>query len=103
MANLLLPFSRGAGVVFLESLSSTELLRALAERNVTLFCCVPPFFFLLHQRITQQLAAAAPSKRLAFRALLRMNGLLRDTLLLNLGPRRSRRVHDLFGRRMRLL
>jgi len=103
MANLLLPFSRGAGVVFLESLNSTELLRALAERNVTLFCCVPQFFYLLHQRITQQVAAAGPSKRLAFRALLRMNGLLRDTVGVNLGPRLFRRVHDVFGRKMRLL
>ena len=103
MANLLLPFSRGAGVVFLESLNSTELLRALAERNVTLFCCVPQFFYLLHQRITQQVAAAGLSKRLAFRALLRMNGFLRDTVGVNLGPRLFRRVHDVFGRKMRLL
>src|SRR3989442_7519688 len=103
MANLLLPFSRGAGVVFLESLNSTELLRALAERNVTLFCCVPQFFYLLHQRITQQVAAAGLSKRLAIRALLRMNGFLRDTGGVNLGPRLFRRVHDVFGRKMRLL
>ncbi len=103
MANLLLPFSRGAGVVFLESLNSTELLRGLAERNVTLFCCVPQFFYLLHQRITQQVAAAGLAKRLAFRALLRVNGFLRDTVGVNLGPRLFRRVHDVFGRKMRLL
>ena len=33
MANLLLPFSIGARVVFLETVNSTELLRALAERQ----------------------------------------------------------------------
>ena len=32
MANLLLPFSIGAKVVFLETVNTTELLRALAER-----------------------------------------------------------------------
>ena len=103
MANLLLPFSIGARVVFLETLSSTELLRALHERGVTVFCCVPQFFYLIHQRVTQQVAAAGRARRLAFRTLLGLNGWLRDTIGLNLGPFFFRRVHDVLGRGMRLL
>ncbi|MGB9104352.1 MAG: AMP-binding protein, partial [Terriglobales bacterium] len=38
MANLLLPLAGGARIVFLESLNTTELLRALRERDITLFC-----------------------------------------------------------------
>ena len=54
MANLLLPFSVGARVVFLESVNTTELLRGLAERGVTIFACVPQFFYLIHQRVMQR-------------------------------------------------
>ena len=41
MANLLVPLAVGARIVYLESLNTTELLRALRERDITLFCCVP--------------------------------------------------------------
>src|SRR5512146_292392 len=49
MANLLVPLAVGARVVYLETLNTTELLRALRERDVTLFCCVPQFFYLIHE------------------------------------------------------
>src|SRR6266852_679910 len=103
MANLLLPFSIGAKVVFLEALNTDELLRALRDRGVTAFCCVPQFFYLIHQRVTQQVAAAGRARRFAFRALLRLNGWLRETAGINLGPVVFRRVHDVLGREMRLL
>ena len=103
MANLLLPFAVGAGVVFLESVNTTELLRALEQRGVTTFCCVPQFFYLIHQRIRQEVAARGWLPRLAFHGLLRANGGLRNRLGVNLGPQLFRRVHDVLGRQMRLL
>jgi long-chain acyl-CoA synthetase len=103
MANLLLPFSVGARVVFLESVNTTELLHALQERGVTAFCCVPQFFYLIHQRVLQQVEASGAARRLAFRALLAVNGVLRERASVNLGPRLFRRVHDVLGRDMRLL
>ncbi|MFQ5694601.1 MAG: AMP-binding protein [Terriglobia bacterium] len=103
MANLLLPFASGASVVFLESVNTTELLRALQQRDVTAFCCVPQFFYLIHQRIAQELAAGGRLKRVTFRSLLRVNGALRNLVGLNLGPRLFGRVHQLLGCRMRLL
>src|SRR5712691_11997470 len=103
MANLLLPFSIGAKVVFLEALNTDELLRALRDRGVTAFCCVPQFFYLIHQRVIQQVAAAGRARRLAFRTLLGLNGWLRDAAGINLGPVVFRRVHDVLGREMRLL
>jgi len=44
MANLLLPLVKGSRVVYLETLNTTELLRALRERNITAFAVVPQFF-----------------------------------------------------------
>src|SRR5208337_3490552 len=46
MANLFLPLFNGARVVYLETLNTTELLRALQERNITVVCIVPQFFYL---------------------------------------------------------
>ena len=55
MANLFLPLFNGARVVYLETLNTTELLRALHERDITAFCVVPQFFYLIHERIFKEL------------------------------------------------
>ncbi|MGH9861392.1 MAG: AMP-binding protein [Candidatus Acidiferrales bacterium] len=102
MANLLLPFARGACVVYLESLNTTELLRALAERGITVFACVPQFFYLIHQRVMQQVKEAGALKRAAFRAMLATNGALRRVGI-NLGKVLFARVHKVLGPRMRYL
>ena len=103
MASLLLPFALGARVVFLESLNTTDLLRALRERGISIFVCVPQFFYLIHQRVMEQVKQAGWLKRKLFRALLRINGFLRDSTSINLGPRLFQRVHEVLGPRMRLL
>jgi long-chain acyl-CoA synthetase len=102
MANLLLPFSVGARVVFLESVNTSELLRALAERDVTIFVCVPQFFYLIHQRVMQQVRTASAPKRLMFQGLLTANGALRR-LGLNVGHLLFSRVHWVLGGSMRIL
>ena len=102
MANLLLPFSVGARVIFLESVNTSELLRGLAERGVTIFVCVPQFFYLIHQRVMQEVSRAGAPKRLIFRGLLRANGALRRVGL-NAGPLFFSRVHRVLGGSMRVL
>jgi len=101
MANLLLPFSIGASVVYLETLNTTELLRALAERGATAFACVPQFFYLIHQRILQEVKRSRLRHRF-FRVLLATHGRLRR-FGINAGPLLFAPVHRLFGRRMRWL
>src|SRR5436190_605225 len=54
MANLLLPLVAGARVVYLSTLNTTELLKALRERNITAFAVVPQFFYLIHDRILKE-------------------------------------------------
>ena len=102
MANLLLPFAVGARVVFLEALNTTDLLRALGERDITLFCCVPQFFYLIDVRIQKEVAQRGSIARLAFRAMLRISAISRK-LGLNLGKLFFARVHKLLGPRMRYL
>jgi long-chain acyl-CoA synthetase len=103
VANLLLPFSLGARVVFLETVNTGELLRALHEREITAFCCVPQFFYLVHERLMEQVASRGRARRLAFRLLLACAGLVRERTGLNPGPVLFRRLHGALGRHMRLL
>ncbi|MGO9208753.1 MAG: AMP-binding protein [Terriglobales bacterium] len=102
MANLLLPFARGARVVYLESLNTTDLLRALRESNVTLFCCVPQFFYLIHERILKQVKQRSWAARTMFRLLLRVSKAGRRAGV-NLGKLFFRQAHEALGSSMRFL
>jgi long-chain acyl-CoA synthetase len=102
MANLLLPFARGARVVYLESLNTADLLRALAESNVTLFCCVPQFFYLIHGRIVAQVKQRSWLARTMFQALMRISKAGRR-LGINLGKMFFRKAHEALGANMRFL
>lgn len=103
LANLILPLAQGASAVFVETISSGEILRAMREREVTIFCVVPQFFYLVHQRLWQQVAALGWLRRRAFRALLLLNGFLRDHGEINIGRTLFARVHETLGPRLRLL
>lgn len=103
LANLVLPFSVGARVVFLETVNTSELMRALAEREISCFCCVPQFFYLIHERVMREVASAGMAKRLLFRTMLRANGWFRRGLRVNLGKMLFRPVHAALGPRIRLL
>src|SRR5438128_6707577 len=61
MANLLLPLVKGSRVVYLDTLNTTELLRALRERQITAFAVVPQFFYLIHERIFKEVAKRGPA------------------------------------------
>ncbi len=102
LANLLLPFAVGARVVYLETINSTDLVRALSERQITIFCCVPQFFYLIHQRVMQQVQKSGIATRLIFKTLLALNFRLRR-MGVNIGPLVFGKVHNVMGRKMRLL
>ena len=102
MANLLLPLVKGSRVVYLETLNTTELLRALAERNITAFAVVPQFFYLIHERIFQEIAKRGPATEALIRFLMAFT-LLARRCGWNPGRIFFRKVHNLFGPKMRYL
>lgn len=102
MANLLLPLVRGARAVYLETLNTTELLRALRERHVTAFAVVPQFFYLIHERIFKEVAQRGRPAQWGLRLLMSLNRLLRR-FGLNAGPIFFRPIHQTFGKSMRYL
>src|SRR5260370_33259637 len=77
MANLLLPLVKGSRVVYLETLNTTELLRALQERNITAFAVVPQFFYLIHERIFHEIVKRRALTRKIFKTLMTLNRALR--------------------------
>jgi long-chain acyl-CoA synthetase len=102
MANLLLPLVKGARVVYLETLNTTELLRALRERNITAFAVVPQFFYLIHERIFQEVAKRGVLAQKMFHGLVGLNRTLRKAGI-NAGPLLFKKVHDTLGENMRYL
>jgi long-chain acyl-CoA synthetase len=97
MANLLLPFVVGARVIFIGDISASALLSALKEFQPTAFCCVPQFFYLIHQRVLSKVAEGGKLKGALFRFLLSFNGFLRRSSGINLGPALFSAVHDVLG------
>ena len=102
MANLLLPLVKGSRVVYLETLNTTELLRALQERNITAFAVVPQFFYLIHERIFQEIAKRGTLAQKAFKALVGFNRTLRKVGI-NAGLILFGKIHKTLGEKMRYL
>ena len=102
MANLLLPLVAGARAVFLSTLNTTELLKALRDRRVTAFAVVPQFFYLIHDRIFKDVVQKGALVRSAFR-LMRSVTVFSRSVGLNPGRLFFGKVHALFGTQMRYL
>jgi long-chain acyl-CoA synthetase len=102
MANLFLPLFNGARVVYLETLNTTELLRALQERNITVFCVVPQFFYLIHEKIFKELNKRGKFTLRLVRTLMALNRGLRR-IGVKAGKFFFGKIHATFGSRMRYL
>ena len=100
MANLLLPLAVGARIVFMDTLNTTELMRALRDRDVTLFCCVPQFFYLIHEKIFHEAKARGALTEKLLTTLMNVNRFTRK-FGLNLGKLFFGKVHSMLGPRMR--
>ena len=102
MANLLLPLIKGSRVVYLETLNTTELLRALSERNITAFAIVPQFYYLIHERIMEEINKRGTLTRKLFAVMVTLNRTLRKVGI-NAGPLLFRKIHQTLGPKMRYL
>jgi long-chain acyl-CoA synthetase len=100
VVNLLLPLAAGTRIVFLDSLNTTELLKALPTINI--FVCVPQFFYLIHERIQKEVKAKGPTAERAFRLMLKLSAAGRK-LGLNPGKIFFKPIHKLIGPNMRYL
>jgi len=102
MANLLLPLVKGSRVVYLETLNTTELMKALQERNITAFAVVPQFYYLIYERIFQEIKKRGPVTQKIFGAMVVLNRALRK-ISINAGSILFRKIHHTLGPKMRYL
>src|ERR1700674_3092601 len=102
MANLLLPLVKGSRVVYLETLNTTELMRALRERNITAFAVVPHVFILNSEGNFQGVPQRGSLCREGFQALADFKP-FPPQVGINAGPMLFRKVHDTLGPTMRYL
>jgi long-chain acyl-CoA synthetase len=86
----------------LETLNTTELLRTLTERNITAFAVVPQFFYLIHERLTQEIAKRGAITQRLFAGMVALNRTLRK-IGINAGRILFRKIHDTLGPKMRYL
>ena len=73
IANALGPMCMGAGVVFLSSVSPQRVIDAFHRHRITLFICVPQFFYLVHKRIFAQVAAQPLPARFLFETMRKLS------------------------------
>jgi long-chain acyl-CoA synthetase len=102
MANLLLPFAVGARVVYLESLSVNEIVGALRESQITIFVCVPQFFYMIHERIMKEFAKRGRLARMLLRLMMSAASGGRR-IGVNLGKLFFKRAHEALGAGIRFL
>jgi long-chain acyl-CoA synthetase len=96
MANLFLPLGNGGKVVFLDSLNTQELMIALRERGITIFCCVPQFFYLIHERIFGEVSKKGRLAEKIFGAM-RSLSTVSQKFGFNLGKVLFKKVHAQLG------
>lgn len=97
IANLWIAITKGCEVGYLKELSPQELSAAMKEFRPTVLTTVPRLWYLFHKKIFDAIDAKPRASRTLVRILLRLNGILRDVLGLNLGQMIFKQVHAGFG------
>ncbi len=102
MVNFIVPLYQGFPVTYLDSLDGQRILKAFREENITIFVCVPQFYYLIQRRILQQIEQQSFVKRFLFRNLSKSSRFSFRHLGYNPGKLLFSAVHKPFGQRFRL-
>lgn len=100
--NFIIPLYLGARTTFLATLEAQAVLQAFRNEGISLFVCVPQFYYLMHRRILQQVQQQPALKRVLFRVLLSVSRFCNLNLGFNPGRKLFPAIHRPFGPRMRL-
>ncbi|HEY2848064.1 MAG TPA: AMP-binding protein, partial [Pyrinomonadaceae bacterium] len=85
----------------MKELTPAELSVAMKEFKPTILTTVPRLWYLFHKRIFDAIEAKPAVVRRLVRVMLWLNGSLRNTLGVNLGPKLFKGVHEGFGGRLK--
>jgi len=102
IVNLWVATTFGPQVGYLKELTPAELSESMKVFKPTILTTVPRLWYLFHKKIFDAVAAKPKPVQLLFRTMLRANGVLRDSLNVNLGSKLFGAVHDSFGGNLRI-
>lgn len=102
IVNLWIATTYGCEVGYLKELTPGELSEAMKTFKPTILTTVPRLWYLFHKKIFDAVAAKPNMVQRVFKAMLATNGMLRNTLGINLGPKMFGQVHESFGGRLRV-
>ncbi len=96
MANFLIPLYLGARVTYLDSIEPQRILKAFQEEGISIFVCVPQFYYVMHRRIFQEVEGRGFVARLLFKRLLKLSHFMNHRLGLNPGRTFFKPIHRKF-------
>ncbi len=97
VVNMWVATTFGPQVGYLKELTPAELSESMKTFKPTILTTVPRLWYLFHKKIFDAVGAKPKAVQLLFRAMLKTNGLLRDSLGINLGRKFFSQVHESFG------
>jgi long-chain acyl-CoA synthetase len=102
IVNLWVATTYGCEVGYLKELSPAELGNAMKEFKPTILTTVPRLWYLFHKKIFDAVEAKSSAVQTLFKTMLAANGIFRNTIRINLGPKMFGQVHESFGGKLRI-
>ncbi len=102
IVNLWIATTYGCEVGYLKELTPDELSKAMKSFKPTILTTVPRLWYLFHKKIFDAVKAKSGVVQRLFKVMLSTNGMLRDTLGVNLGRKMFGEVHAGFGGELRI-
>ncbi|HRI03713.1 MAG TPA: AMP-binding protein [Pyrinomonadaceae bacterium] len=102
IVNLWIATTYGCEVGYLKELTPDELSKAMKSFKPTILTTVPRLWYLFHKKIFDAVKAKSSVVQQLFKVMLATNGMLRDTLGVNLGRKMFGEVHAGFGGDLRV-
>ena len=102
IVNLWVATTYGCEVGYLKELSPAALGDAMKSFKPTILSTVPRLWYLFHKKIFDAVEAKPKAVQTLFKAMLKINGTLRNTAGINLGPKFFGQVHESFGGALRI-
>lgn len=97
MANFLMPLYAATKVTYCNTVEPKKILESFRTHDVTVFVCVPQFYYLLHRKFFQMAKKRGPLGYITFQALLKLSRLSNDWLGFNPGRLLFWPVHHNFN------
>jgi long-chain acyl-CoA synthetase len=101
IVNFIAPLYVGSRVTFLDVLDAQRILKAFRDEGISIFVCVPQFYYVLHRRLFQRVEQQSFWRRRLFWVLFRICRVVARRSEINLGKTLLSSVHRPFGNRLR--